>query len=132
MRNVLWLAVALAVLLTVPAVTQTVETPEPNTPTADAPTEAPTCSAAAPAEALIASGGEAGEAGIEGVGIPEPTEMVCADEWNELRWVYAGCCSGNLKRTKEQRRHCCFNNSGTSCGSWVDTGAVKCSGPCPV
>jgi len=128
MRNVLLLTVTFALLLTVPAVTQTTGTPVPQAPAPDA----PACTAAASVEAPALSEEAGGGEGIEQIGVPEPTAMVCADEWDEYRWVYAGCCSGNLKKTKKQRRHCCFNNGGTSCGGWVDTGATKCSGACPV
>jgi hypothetical protein len=122
MRNVLLLTVTFVVLLTVPAVTQTTETPVP---------DAPACASVASADVPVLPENPGSEDGVEGAGIPEPTEMLCSEEWDEYRWVYAGCCVSGLRKAKQQRRHCCFNNSGTTCGSWVDTGAVTCSGLCP-
>lgn len=125
MRQTLLLIAAVAVLLAVPAMTGSAETPATAT-------EPASCPAGTTAEASAALPQEVGEEGIEAIGLPEPTAMVCANEWWEYRWVYAGCCGGNQKKTKEQKRQCCFDQSGTHCSGWVDTGKTNCSGSCPV
>lgn len=40
------------------------------------------------------------------------------------RWIFTGVCCGTF--TSKQKHQVCVQ------GSWVDDGATRCSGPCPM